>query len=96
LDPFGASAGHLGWIILVVAGFYAERSWMRVSNVVGVASLCWTLTIAVAIAGLTDNSSADGGRIFHHWLCGWLVVAVGWTLTAGDAISLWRATVIFN
>ena len=80
LNPFGSFAGHFGWILLIVAGCYAERSWSRISNVVGIASLCWVPTLAVSISGWSNSSPADGWSDFHYWLCGWLVVSVGWTL----------------
>lgn len=80
LNPFGSFAGHLGWVLLIAVGNYAERSCSRISNVVGVASLCWAPTIAVTLAGWSNTSSADGWNVFHLWLGGWLVVAVGWTL----------------
>ena len=91
LSPFGTYVGHLGWVLLIAAGCQAERRWSRISNVVGVASLCWAPTLAVAISGWSNSSPADEWSVFHLWLSGWLAVSVGWTLFVCEKNILRRA-----
>ena len=82
LTACGAFAGHFGWVLLILAGCVGERSWLRISNLVGVSSLCWVLTLAAATMDLSNASSGPSWQVFHGWEFGWLSVAVVWTLSA--------------
>ncbi|MCX7423168.1 MAG: hypothetical protein NT013_27035 [Planctomycetia bacterium] len=82
LSACGAFVGHFGWVLLILAGGVGERSWLRISNLVGVSSLCWVLTLTAATMGLSNASSDPSWQVFHGWEFGWLSVAVVWTLNA--------------
>ena len=77
LSSFRGAAGHVAFLVVLVAAWLVERSRTNRWNALGLVSLAWVPLLAASL----PREGSLAWEPYHVWEAGWLVLAVGWSAT---------------
>lgn len=80
--PFGGAISHLGVLVFVIAAWLTSVSRTNRIHALGLASIAWVpLLVASSVSGTPSVMLIRLWKPYQVWEFGWLVVAVGWSIT---------------